>query len=144
MLHLQQTVRAHLQASVLPTTPVEKPAPVINLFLQQLYAEIDQKIDDAELGVDYLSKTMNMSRSTLNRKLQALLGISPNEFIKQYRLQKATILLADGLDVSSAAYKTGFNSPSYFSQCFKEQYHITPTEWIANINGKGSGVASVL
>ena len=140
LLQLQQSVRVQLQAMVLPSAPVEIVAPVTNPFLQQLYAEIDVKINDANLGVDYLSKTMNMSRSTLNRKLQALLGTSPNELIRQYRLQKATGYLAAGVDVSTAAYKTGFNSPSYFTQCFKEHYQITPTEWMASRNVRSNAV----
>jgi DNA-binding response OmpR family regulator len=140
LLQLQQNVRVQLQEMVLPSAPVEIVAPVSHPFLQQLYAEIDVKINDANLGVDHLSKTMNMSRSTLNRKLQALLGTSPNELIRQYRLQKATEHMAAGADVSTAAYKTGFSSPSYFTQCFKEHYQITPTEWMASRNARSSTV----
>ncbi len=132
LLQLQQTIRAQLRAQVLPLTPAGKPPVIDNPFLQQLYTEIDLKIDDTALGVEYLCKAMGMSRSTLNRKLQSLLGTPPNEMIKQYRLQKATGYLSEGLDISSAAYKVGFSSPSYFAQCFKEQYNITPSDWVSS------------
>ncbi|MEJ7768055.1 MAG: helix-turn-helix domain-containing protein, partial [Chitinophagaceae bacterium] len=79
----------------------------------------------------YLCKAMAMSRSTLNRKLKSLLDISTNDLIRQYRLQKATTLLLSGLDITEAAYKVGFSSPSYFSQCFREQYGITPSDYIS-------------
>jgi AraC-like DNA-binding protein len=92
---------------------------------------MDAKLDDAALGVDYLCKTMAMSRSTLNRKLKSLLDISTNDLIRQYRLQKASSLISSGLDISSAAYQVGFSSPSYFSQCFKEQYGITPSDYVS-------------
>ena len=73
---------------------------------------------------------MAMSRSTLNRKLKSLLNTSTNDLIRQYRLQKAAHLISSGLDISAAAYQVGFSSPSYFSQCFKEQYTITPSDYL--------------
>ncbi|HVK47949.1 MAG TPA: helix-turn-helix transcriptional regulator, partial [Pseudobacter sp.] len=81
--------------------------------------------------VDYLAKICNMSRSTLNRKLRALLDISPNDFIRQYRLQKASVLLKQGQDISAVAYRVGFSSPSYFTQCFREQFGITPSDYVS-------------
>ena len=95
---------------------------------------MDDKLDDAQLGVDYLCTTMAMSRSTLNRKLKSLLDVSPNDLIRQYRLQKASSLLSTGMDISTVAYQVGFSSPSYFSQCFKEQYGLTPSEHISKQN----------
>lgn len=74
---------------------------------------------------------MAMSRSTLNPKLKALLDISTNDLIRQYRLQSATSLIVDGQEIATAAYKVGFSSPSYFTQCFKEQYGVTPSEYIS-------------
>ena len=103
-------------------------------FLVQLYKEMDEKLDEPELGVDYLCKKMAMSRSTLNRKLKSLLDISTNDLIRQYRLQKAASLLSSGMDITTAVYKVGFSSPSYFSQCFKEQYGITPSDYVLKLN----------
>ncbi len=133
LLQLQQKLREHLQAQLITTVPQQTPS-ITDPFLQQLYQEIDAKIDDPELGVEWLSKTMAMSRSTLNRKLKSLLDISTNDLIRQYRLQKAANLLSSGLDITTAAYKVGFSSPSYFSQCFKEKYGITPSNWLSNHN----------
>ena len=131
LLQLQQKIRQHLKSQVIATEP-QKTEPVItDPFLIQLYKEIDAKIDDAELGVDYLCKVMAMSRSTLNRKLKALLDISTNDVIRQYRLQNATALMLGGKDITSAAYSVGFSSPSYFSQCFKDQYGVTPSEYLS-------------
>jgi len=131
LLQLQHKIRQHLQAQVLTTEPQQSERVITDPFLIQLYKEIDAKIDDAELGVDYLCKVMAMSRSTLNRKLKALLDISTNDVIRQYRLQNATTLLLHGDDITTAAYKVGFSSPSYFTQCFKDQYGVTPSEYLA-------------
>jgi AraC-like DNA-binding protein len=75
---------------------------------------------------------MAVSRSTLNRKISTLTGLSTNELIKQYRLQKAAIFLVSGKNVSETAYLAGFETPSYFTQCFKEFYKITPKEYCRN------------
>jgi AraC-like DNA-binding protein len=130
-LQLQKKLRAYLQAQLITAAPQEQLPAITDPFLLQLYQEMDAKLDDPELGVDYLCKTMAMSRSTLNRKLKSLLDISTNELIRQYRLQKAASLLSSGLDITSAAYQVGFSSPSYFSQCFKEQYRITPSDYVS-------------
>ena len=98
----------------------------LNEFLQNLYFVIENNIDDSFLNVGFLAKNMAMSRSTLNRKLSNLTGLSANEIIKQRRLQKAILFLGEGKNVSETAYLTGFETPSYFIQCFKDLYKLTP------------------
>ena len=139
-LQLQEKMRLHLQETLLQKEPGQQMPRVTDPFLLQLYKEMEEKLDDPELGVDYLCKAMAMSRSTLNRKLKSLLEISTNDLIRQFRLQKAITHLNAGEDISIAAYKVGFSSPSYFSQCFREQYGITPSEFIAS--GKNDPVNS--
>nr|WP_255723993.1 ATP-binding protein [Terrimonas ginsenosidimutans] len=132
LLQLQQKQRIYLQATLINASP-EKELPVItDPFLSQLYQEMDTKLDDPELGVDYLCKAMGMSRSTLNRKLKSLLDLSTNQLIRRYRLQKAAAFLSGGMDIASVAYKVGFSTPSYFSQSFKEQYGMTPSDYVTN------------
>lgn len=132
LYQLQQKQRAWLQLQLKHNAPADPLPEITDPFLLQLYKEMDAKLEDPELGVDYLCKAMAMSRSTLNRKLKSLLNISTNDLIRQYRLQKAASLISDGLDITSAAYRVGFSSPSYFSQCFKEKYGMTPSDWISN------------
>ncbi|TKT88060.1 helix-turn-helix domain-containing protein [Dyadobacter frigoris] len=55
--------------------------------------------------------------------------------MRRYRLQKAAILLAQGETAAQVSYEVGFESPSYFSQCFKEQYGVTPSEFAHNSLG---------
>jgi AraC-like DNA-binding protein len=49
--------------------------------------------------------------------------------IRRYRLQKAAALLAAGHDVAETAYSVGFNTPSYFSESFKQQYGKSPSDF---------------
>jgi AraC-like DNA-binding protein len=58
-----------------------------------------------------------------------LTGLTPLEIIRDYRLRRATHFLLAGHPVSETAYLVGFESPSYFGQCFKEKYQIAPSEY---------------
>ena len=73
----------------------------------------------------------SLSRTHLNRKVKELTGESPASYIKQVRLRKAAILLKKKtLSISEIAFMTGFSSPSYFSQAFREYYGMTPKEFV--------------
>lgn len=135
LLQLQQKQREFLQLQALPSHPGPALPKVSDEFIRHLYELLDAHLDDQQLNVDFLSRSLSLSRSSLNRKLKTLLDISANDLIRRYRLQRATAMLAAGNDITSTAYQTGFNTPSYFSQCFREQYGITPTEYIASVNG---------
>ena len=132
LLQHQEKIREHLQQQLLPGTPMPALPHVNDVFIRQLYETIDEKLDDPKLDVEFLSRAMAMSRSTLNRKLNALVGVSANELIRRYRLQKAAALLAAGHDVTETAYTVGFNTVSYFSECFKRQYGRSPSEFGAS------------
>jgi AraC-like DNA-binding protein len=72
---------------------------------------------------------VGMSRSQLHRKLSALTGFSPNEVIRNMRLERAKQLLEQKAgNASEIAYMTGFNSPAYFAKCFKDYFGLTPSE----------------
>ncbi|QEC44591.1 hybrid sensor histidine kinase/response regulator transcription factor [Pseudobacter ginsenosidimutans] len=131
LYQLQQKQRERWQMQLANLAP-EEPLPTItDPFLEKLYQEIEAKLDDPELDVDHLCKVMAASRSTLNRKIKALLNITAVDLIRQYRLQRASGMIAGGLDIATAAYRTGFSSPSYFSQCFKEQFGLSPSDWVS-------------
>ena len=98
-------------------------------FLESLYAVIEKNIDASSLSVGFLARNLAISKSTLNRRLLTRTGLSANETIRRYRLQKAALLLLSGKNVSEAAYLCGFETPSYFTQCFKEFYKITPKKY---------------
>ena len=98
-------------------------------WLRTLYTLLENHLDSPSLNVEWLADQMAMSRKTLLRKAQALTQLSPNELIRQYRLRKAADFLRAGHSVSETAYLTGFETPAYFGQCFKEQYHTTPSEF---------------
>jgi AraC-like DNA-binding protein len=74
---------------------------------------------------------VNMSRSNLFRKLKAITGQTPIEFIYVTRLNHALTLLQEGtLTIAEVAYEAGFKNPSSFSKSFKKHFGKTPTEFL--------------
>ncbi|SRX73810.1 nickel-binding protein [Aequorivita antarctica] len=100
-------------------------------FLNHLMDHTEQVWDQTTLNASDFSKDLGYSKSQLYRKMMAVLGKSPNTFIKDYRLEQALLLLQKKTDnISEAAFKIGFNSPAYFSKCFMEKYGILPSTYI--------------
>jgi len=99
-------------------------------FLNQLMELTEQIWNDEEFNVVNFSRKIGFSKAQLYRKVTALTGFSPNEFIKTYRLNKALKFLEKKqYNISEIAYETGFSNPSYFSKCFQKKYGILPSEY---------------
>lgn len=97
-------------------------------FLNQLIDEVEKNIGNEKFGVGELGEGLGMSRSQLHRKLTALIGESPNQFMRNFRLQRAHDLLKKkAATATEIAYQVGFGSPSYFTKCFHEKFGYTPS-----------------
>jgi len=100
-------------------------------FIQAVKTIIETNIDKSILNGEFIGQQLGMSRMHLHRKLKALTNQSAREFITEFRLQRALILLNEGRgDVAEVAYQTGFNTRGYFSKLFKNRFEITPSELI--------------
>ena len=98
-------------------------------FLEKLAQAVEENMADERFGVESLGGIMGLSRSQLHRKMTALLGQGPNEFIRSFRLQRARDLLSkNAATASEIAYQVGFGSPSYFTKCFREEFGFPPGE----------------
>ena len=76
-----------------------------------------------------------MSRMQLLRKIRALTGQAPGEFIRTTRLKRAAQLLDKKFgNVAEICYEAGFNNLSYFSKCFREFYGILPSDYAPRAN----------
>lgn len=100
-------------------------------FLNRFTAIVEENIDMDKLDMSFMMDKMNMSHSTLYRKIKGLTGISCNEFIRKIRLKNSLrLLMEESLNISEAAYASGFNDLGYFRTCFKEEYGMVPSEYI--------------
>lgn len=103
-------------------------------FLEKLKNELEKNLDNDQLGVEDIAGSMSMSRSQLLRKLKALTNLTPNEFIRNYRLVRAReLILNDAGSTAEIAFDVGFSSPSYFTRCFREYFGIPPSEMRQNL-----------
>lgn len=99
-------------------------------FLGRLHEVILSNMRDSDFNIDTMASEMAMSRSSLNRKIKALLDISPNDYIRIERLKHAAELLQGGqYKINEVCYMAGFNTPSYFSKCFQKQFGVLPNEY---------------
>lgn len=98
-------------------------------FIKRMMDILELQMGDEKFGVEALGTELGMSRSQLHRKLKALIGQGPNQFIRSFRLNRAHDLLkVNAATAAEVAYSVGFSSPSYFTKCFHEQFGYTPSE----------------
>lgn len=98
-------------------------------FLFKLMDIIENLWDNEKFNITQLGKLIGLSKSQLYRKVSHLTGHSPNEFLREYRLQKALKLLKRKRgNISEITFESGFNNPSYFSKCFQRRFGILPSE----------------
>lgn len=105
-----------------------------NEFIEKITLLIEENLSSEKIDITYLSDKMCMSGSTLYRKMKALTGLSTNEYIRKVKMQNAERLLLEGkFNISEIAYKVGMNSTGYFRQCFKEEFGVSPSDYLKQI-----------
>lgn len=99
-------------------------------FLKDLKALMEKNIENSSLVVEDLVKEMALSRSVFFKKLKALTGFAPIEYIREMRLQRSAQLIKTGqYNMTQIAYMVGLNDPRYFSKSFRQRFGLTPTEF---------------
>jgi AraC-like DNA-binding protein len=102
-------------------------------FIKKLKEVIDKNISDPDFNVTQMCKDLDMSQPTLYRKIYALTGESPTEFIRSYRLKRGAELLKNNFgSVLEVALEVGFSSANYFTKCFKKMFHQLPSSYMAS------------
>ncbi|MGD2086280.1 MAG: response regulator [Candidatus Aminicenantes bacterium] len=102
-------------------------------FIKELQDVIEKNLSDPKFHVEQLSEKLYMNRVTLFRKIKALTGETPTEYIRSYRLLRAAQLLKDNFgNVSEVAIEVGFSNLGYFTRCFKEKFQQLPSEYQAS------------
>lgn len=103
------------------------------IFLSNAIQLIEKYISEPEFGINTFAEHMNMSKSSLYRKIKSMTGLSPIEFIRNIRLKHACNMLKNkSISISEVAYLVGFSDPKYFTSCFKTEFEMTPSEYQRN------------
>ena len=104
------------------------------IFLSKLLDIVEGRLNDADFNIDDVAESLGMSRSTFYRKFKSLTDSSPVDFVRDTRLKKAKELFDAGeTNISVVAYSVGFNSPKYFTLCFKNKYVETPSCYVKSV-----------
>jgi signal transduction histidine kinase/DNA-binding response OmpR family regulator len=113
-----------------PQTQDIQPLSMDEQFLKKAKEVIEKNMSDNNFDLEQFCEAMNMSRTTMHRKLKAVTNQTTTEFIRNLRLQKASILLKQKVGtVSEIAYQVGFSNLPYFSKTFQEHFGVSPSEY---------------
>lgn len=109
-------------------------------FFDRIRAIIVERMTDPEFSVDVLAREMAISRTGLFTKLKAITGMTPNDYIRLIRLQKAAELLeTTNMRVNEVCWQVGFSSRSHFAKCFQTQFGVSPSEYKGSLSGESKG-----
>ena len=98
-------------------------------FIRAINESIEKQISEEDFSIEGLASDMAMSRTNFFRKFKALTGITPNDYLKNYRLDRAAALIRSGARINEAAESVGFTSSSYFAKCFKARFGVLPKDY---------------
>lgn len=106
-------------------------------FLKEIIEIVEKGMADPDFNIELVAESIGMGRTTFYKKFKSLTNLAPIEFVREMRLKRGKQLLdAGGYNISEIAYTVGFNSAKYFSTCFKEDYGISPSEYLKALRNK--------
>lgn len=104
--------------------------PSDEIFLRKVRSCIINHISDQHFGVDDLARTVHLSTSQLNRKLNLLISRPAGQFIRELRLSSAANYLAYSNEtVGAIAAHSGFSDQAHFCRSFKKCFQSTPSRF---------------
>ena len=95
-------------------------------FVDNLVRVVKRNYTNPNFDVSSMAAEMNISDRQLQRKVKALTGQSPVQYLRGFRLEESVPYLRQGVPVGEAAKVIGFSSHTYFTSCFRTQFGITP------------------
>lgn len=121
-------MRIYLDSKV--NLPEPEFAQLDKLLLEKAVKAVEDNLTEPDFDVTALADAMNMSRSTLTRKLKAITGRTPLDFIRNIKMKHARHMLEDkDKSVTEVAATLGYFNRKYFTTCFKEEFGMTPSEF---------------
>jgi len=111
------------------------------LFLNDMVSIVEKRITDGSFDFNQLANEMKISKATLQRKVNQLIGLTPCRLIYSFRIEIARqLLLNSSLNIAEVAYRVGFNDPKYFSRRFRKDLGLMPREYRELMKGSMDSV----
>ena len=105
-------------------------------FLAKVKQAVMEHLEESDFGVEELAAAVNVSKSTLSRKLKSVSGKSPLDFIRIQKMRQAQLWLQDkDRNVTEIAISLGYSDRKYFTSCFKKEFGMTPTDYRKEVLG---------
>ena len=116
---------------------IEKDSNTESAFIHKAIILVENNMQNSSFSIDNMVDELNMSQSTLYRKIKSLTGLSLTSFIRSIRLKKAAhLILIDDLNLSQIAYEVGFNDYKYFKISFEKQFKCLPSKYKEKMTNK--------
>lgn len=121
--------KINVEPSEITITPLDEQ------LIQKAISLVESHISDTDYSVVALSRDLGLTRGHLYKKLKFITGKSPLDFMHTVRVKRGRQLLEkSGMQIAEVAYSVGYNSPKLFSKYFKDEFGITPSEYLKNFN----------
>jgi len=128
---LSSKVIQQYKGTIKSTDPVRIMTLADEKFLNQVMTSIEKVWDDNAMTITDFAHEIGMSKSQLARKLKLVSGLSPNDFLKEFRLRKAVALMENhSMNIAEITMATGFTNPSYFTKCFRKRFGKAPSDYL--------------
>ena len=106
-------------------------------LMREITIAIEENLIDSDFNVTRLQETVGIGQKLLYRKIKQIAGVTPVEYIRNIRMEKAARLLREGkFSISEVMYMVGFTKSGYFSKCFQEAFGMTPSAYIKKTNNQ--------
>lgn len=136
----KETLEAYLALLEKSTEPSKSPisstqtlSPEDETIMNRIVSFVEEHISDSDISVDDMASAAALSRSSLNRKMKSLVGLTPAGFLREARIKHACSLLkTTDAPVSDIAYRCGFTDPKYFTRIFRQSTGTSPSEYRAD------------
>lgn len=100
------------------------------VMMEKLMKFLEERIGDENLRIEEMADAVSMGRTVFYGKIKAIVGMSPSDFLRTLRMQRAEDLMVNSkLNFSQIAFSVGFSDPKYFTKCFKKETGMTPSEY---------------
>lgn len=110
-----------------------------NEFYNEIIKLIEKNIDNPDLNVDFFCKELGYSRTGLYQKFDEVIGMPIKQFVRTVRLKVAVKIIAEeDIAISELILRIGIKSQSYFTNIFKKEYGMPPSEYMKKLKNNNS------
>lgn len=130
LLELRKKIHDRYKSQHLIETETDGISRLDKKFLNNISKIVEDNLQKSEFTVEELSDLVGLSRVQIYRKIKKITGMSVSEYVRMVKLKSSLELInTSRMSMSEIAYEVGFSSPSYFAQCFKKQFGISPSDY---------------